>query len=92
MFDGEVGRFAVGGEDASEVGFANSVREVVEDAIAGAECVDGTLEVVLFFEDVGVDGNIAYDLEKGSVVEWRVGGAKCSGKRVEVCDVLGSLV
>ena len=91
MFDGEVGRFAVGGEDAGEVGFINSVREIVEDAIAGAECVDG-LEVVLFFEDVGVDGNIAYDLEKGSVVEWRVGGAKCSGKRVEVCNVLGSFV
>ena len=49
MFDGEVGRFTVGGEDAGEVGFTNSVREVVEDAIAGAECVDGTLEVVLFF-------------------------------------------
>ena len=68
MFDGEVGRFAVGGEDAGEVGFANSVREVVEDAIAGAECVDGTLEVVLFFEDVGVDGDIAYDLEIVNVV------------------------
>jgi hypothetical protein len=36
MFDGEVGRFAVGGEDASEMRFAKSVREVVEveDAIA----------------------------------------------------------
>jgi hypothetical protein len=63
MFHGEVGRFAVGGEDASEVRFANSVGGVVEDAIAGAKVVDGTMEVVLFFEDVGVDGDIAYDLD-----------------------------
>ena len=68
MFDGEVGRFAVGGEDAGEVGFANSVREVVEDAIAGAKCVDDTLEVVLFFKDVGVDGDIVYDLGIVNVV------------------------
>ncbi len=68
MFDGEVGRFTVGGEDASEVRFANSMGEVIEDAIAGAECVDGTMEVVLFFEDVGVDGDIAYDLEIVNVV------------------------
>ncbi len=68
MFDGEVRRFAVGGEDTIEVRFANSVREVVEDAIAGAKCVHGTLELVLFFEDVGVDGDIAYDLEIVNVV------------------------
>ncbi len=68
MFDGEVGRFTVRGEDASEVRFAKSVGEVVEDAIAGAKCVDGTMEVVLFFEDVGVDGDIAYDLEIVNVV------------------------
>ena len=68
MFHGEVGRFAVGGKDASEVRFANSVGEVVEDAIAGAECVDGTMEVVLFFEDVRVDGDITYDLEIVNVV------------------------
>ena len=92
MFDGEVGRFAVGGEDAGEVGFTNSVREVVEDAIAGAECVDGTLEVVLFFEDVGVDGDIAYDLEIVNVVKWRVGGTNCSGKGVKFCNILGSFV
>jgi hypothetical protein len=48
--------------------FANSIGEVVEDAIAGAEVVDGTMEVVLFFEDVGVDGDIAYDLEIVNVV------------------------
>ncbi len=59
----------VGGEDASEVRFANYVREVLaEDAIAEAECVDGTMEVVLFFEDVGVDGDIAYDLKIVNVV------------------------
>ncbi len=48
--------------------FANSIGEVVEDAIAGAEVVDGTMEVVLFFEDVGVDGDIAHDLEIVNVV------------------------
>ena len=48
--------------------FANSIGEVVEDAIAGAEVVDGTMEVVFFFEDVGVDGDIAYDLEIVNVV------------------------
>ncbi len=68
MFNGEVERFAVGGEDASVVRFANSVGEVVEDAIAGAECVDGTMEVVLFFDNVGVDGDIAHDLEIVNVV------------------------
>jgi len=92
MFDGEVGRFAVGREDASEVRFAKSVREVVEDAITGAEVVDGTMEVVLFFEDVGVDGDIAYDLEFVNVVKWRVGGTKCSGKRVDFRNILGSFV
>jgi hypothetical protein len=50
------------------------------------------MEVVLFFEDVGVDGDIAYDLEIVNVVWWRVGGAKCSGKRVDVRNVLGSFV
>ncbi len=68
MFDGEVGRFAVGGEDASEMRVARSVGEVVEEAIAGAEVVDGMMEVVLFFEDVGVDGDMAYDLEIVNVV------------------------
>ena len=68
MFDGEVGRFAVGGEDASEMRFAKSVGEVVEDTIAGAEVVDDMMEVVLFFEDVGVDGDIVYDLEIVNVV------------------------
>ena len=50
------------------------------------------MEVVLFFEDVGVDGDIAYDLEIVNVVWWRVGGAKCSGKRVDVRNVLGLFV
>ena len=50
------------------------------------------MEVVFFFEDVGVDGDIAYDLEIVNVVKWRVGGAKCSGKRVDVRNVLGSFV
>jgi hypothetical protein len=47
---------------------------------------------VLFFEDVGVDGDIAYDLEFVNVVKWRVGGTKCSGKRVDFRNILGSFV
>ncbi len=40
-----------------------------------------------FFKNVGVDGNIAYDLEFSSVVEWGVGCTNQSGKGVEICDV-----
>jgi hypothetical protein len=63
------------------------VGEVIEDAITGSEAVDCTEEVSLFFKNVGVDGNIAYDLEFSSVVEWGVGCADRSGKGVEVRHV-----
>ncbi len=43
--------------------------KVIEDAIAEPEAVDCTEEVLLFFKNVGVDGNNAYDLELKSVVE-----------------------
>jgi hypothetical protein len=41
----------------------------------------------LFFKNVGVDGNIAYDLEFSSVMEWGVGCTDQSGKGVEIRDV-----
>ena len=50
------------------------------------------MEVVFFFEVVGVDGDIAYDLEIVNVVKWRVGGTNCSGKGVKFCNILGSFV
>ena len=50
------------------------------------------MEVVLFFEDVGVDGDIAYDLEIVNVVKWRVGGTNCSGQGVNFRNILGSFV
>ena len=40
-----------------------------------------------FFKNVGVDGNIAYDLEFSSVVEWGVGCTNQLGKGVEIRDV-----
>ncbi len=36
---------------------------------------------------MGVDGNIVYDLEFSSVVEWGVGCTNRLGKGVEICDV-----
>ncbi len=41
----------------------------------------------MFFKNVGVDRNIAYDLEFSSVVEWGVGCANRLGKGVEVRHV-----
>jgi hypothetical protein len=67
--DGEVGRLAVGIKDTSEVRRAKTVGEIVEDAIAGAKAVDCTKKVLLFFNNVWVDGNIADDLEFGSIVK-----------------------
>ena len=46
----------------------------------------------MFFNNVGVDGNIAYDLEFSSVVEWGAGCADRLGKGVEVRDVWRSIV
>ncbi len=43
--------------------------KVIEDAIAGPKAVDCMEEVLLFFKNVGVDGDIVYDLEFSSVVE-----------------------
>ncbi len=41
-----------------------------------------------FFKNVGVDGNIAYDLEFSSVMKWGVGCTDQSGKGgVEIRDV-----
>ncbi len=40
-----------------------------------------------FFKNVGVDGNIAYDLDFNSVVEWGVGCTDRSGEGVEIRDV-----
>jgi hypothetical protein len=59
----------------------------MEDATAGPKAVDCTEEVLSFFKNVGVDGNIAYDLEFCSVGEWRVGCTDQLGKGVEIHDV-----
>ncbi len=75
MFYCKVGRVAIGRKDTSEVRRTKTVGEVIEDAITGSEAVDCIEEVSLFFKNVGVDGNIAYDLEFSSVVEWGVGCA-----------------
>ncbi len=66
--------------------------KVIEDAIAGSKAVDCTEEVLLFFKNVGVDGNIAYDLEFSSVVECGVGCTNRLGKGVEIHDVKRSYV
>ncbi len=87
MFYCKVGRVAIGRKDTSEVRQTKTMGEVIEDAITGSEAVDCTEEVSLFFKNVGVDGNIACDLEFSSVVEWGVGCADRSGKRVEVRHV-----
>jgi hypothetical protein len=63
------------------------VVKVKKDAIAGPEAVDCTEEVLLFFKNVGVDGNIVYDLEFSSAVEWGVKCTNQSGKGVEIRDV-----
>ena len=47
---------------------------------------------MFFSEDVGVDGDIAYDLEIVNVVKWRVGGTNGSGKGVNFRNILGSFV
>ncbi len=75
MFYCKVGRVAIGRKDTSEVRRTKTVGEVIEDAITGSKAVDCTEDVLLFFKNVGVDGNIAYDLEFSSVVEWGVGCA-----------------
>ncbi len=75
MFYCKVGRVRIGRKDASEVRQTKTMREVIEDAITGSEAVDCTEDVSLFFKNVGVDGNIAYDLEFSSVVKWGVGCA-----------------
>ncbi len=46
----------------------------------------------MFFKNVGVDGNIAYDLEFSSVVEWGVGCTNQSGEGLEIRDVNWSCV
>ncbi len=77
----------IGRKDTSEVRQTKTVGEFIEDAITGSEAVDCTEEVLLFFKNVGVDGNIAYDLKFISVVEWGVGCADRLGKGVEVRHV-----
>ena len=86
MFDCKVGGVAIGRKDTSEVRQAKTVGEVIENAITGFEAVDCSEEVLLLFKNVGVDGNIADDLEFSSVVEWGVGCANQLGKGVEVRD------
>ncbi len=87
VFYCKVGRVTIGKKDTSEVRQTETVGEVIEDAITGSKAVDCTEEVSLFFKNVGVDGNIAYNLEFSSVVEWRVGCANWLGKGVEVRHV-----
>ena len=66
----------IGRKDAIEVRQAKTmVGEVIEDAMTRSKAVDCSEDVLLFFEDVGVDGDIVYDLEFGNVVEWGEGCA-----------------